>query len=52
MKIGDVVEVSAEVVEMIEKGRRVRLHCECAVDGKVVLDGEAVVMVPARAQAR
>ncbi|MBL8589405.1 MAG: MaoC family dehydratase [Methylobacteriaceae bacterium] len=48
VKIGDVVEISVEVVEMTEKGRRVKLHCECAVDGKVVLDGEAVVMVPAR----
>ena len=48
VKIGDVVRVSVEVVEMVERGRKVRLACECAVDGKVVLDGEAMVMVPAR----
>ena len=29
VKIGDVVDVSVEVVELIEKGRRVRLLCEC-----------------------
>jgi 3-hydroxybutyryl-CoA dehydratase len=46
VKIGDVVEISVEVIEMVEKGRRVTLHCECSVDGEVVLDGQAVVMVP------
>jgi 3-hydroxybutyryl-CoA dehydratase len=46
--IGDVVTVTVEVVELIEKGRRVRLACEALVDGKPVLDGEAVVTVPAR----
>ena len=48
VRIGDVVSVSVEVVEMVEKGHRVRLACECGVDGKIVLDGEALVMVPAR----
>ncbi len=48
VKIGDVVLISVEVIEKIDKGRRVRLHCECSVDGKVVLDGEALVMAPAR----
>ena len=48
VKIGDVVEVSAEVIEMTEKGRRVRLQCECRVDGKVVLEGEALVSAPSR----
>lgn len=49
VKIGDVVNVSVEVVEMIPQGRRVRLHCECRVDDLVVLDGEALVVVPSRA---
>ena len=48
VKIGDVINVVVEVAELTEKGRRVRLHCECLVDGKVVLDGEATVMVPSR----
>ena len=48
VKIGDVINVVVEVVELTEKGRRVRLHCVCLVDGKVVLDGEALVMAPSR----
>jgi 3-hydroxybutyryl-CoA dehydratase len=51
VKIGDVVEVSVEVVELIAKGRRCKLHCKAKVDGKVVLDGEAIVTVSARAKA-
>ncbi|PWB88790.1 acyl dehydratase [Methylocystis sp. MitZ-2018] len=50
VKIGDVITVIVEVVELIEKGRRAKLKCECLVDGKVVLDGEAFVMVPSREQ--
>ncbi|MDE2361274.1 MAG: MaoC family dehydratase [Hyphomicrobiales bacterium] len=48
VKIGDVITVVVEVQELTEKGRRVKLHCECLVDGKVVLDGEAHVMAPTR----
>lgn len=48
VRIGDVVTISVEVVELTEQGRRCRLHCECVVDGKVVLDGEAIVMAPSR----
>lgn len=51
VRIGDVVEVSVEIVEMREKGRRVRLRTECAVDGIVVLDGEALVKAPSRGEA-
>ena len=46
VKIGDVVEVSVEVVELVEKGRRVRLHCECRVGEKLVLDGEGLLSAP------
>jgi 3-hydroxybutyryl-CoA dehydratase len=48
VKLGDVVTTNVEVVELIEKGRRVRLKCEGLVDGKVVLDGEALVLAPGR----
>lgn len=48
VKIGDVVSVSVDVVELIEKGRRVVLYCEAKVDGQRVLDGQAVVSVPRR----
>ena len=46
VKIGDVIDVSVEVVELVEKGRRVRLACECRVGDQVVLDGEGVLSVP------
>ena len=46
VKIGDVVDVSVEVAELTEKKRRVRLHCECRVGDRVVLDGEGVLSVP------
>ncbi len=48
VKIGDVVEVSVEVMELVEKGRRARLLCECRVDAQLVLDGEGVLSVPPR----
>lgn len=46
VRIGDVVVVVVEVVELTAETRRCRLRCECLVDGKVVLEGEAIVMVP------
>jgi 3-hydroxybutyryl-CoA dehydratase len=46
VKIGDVVVVSVEVVELIEKGRRVRLACACRVGDQLVLDGEGLLSVP------
>lgn len=46
VRIGDVVEVTVEVSELIPEKNRARLACECSVDGKIVLDGEAWVMVP------
>ena len=49
VKIGDVVTVTVELVELVPQGRKVRLSCEARVDGRLVLDGEAVVSVPARA---
>ena len=36
--------------ELVEKGRRVRLACQCLVDTKRVLEGEAWVMVPSYRQ--
>jgi 3-hydroxybutyryl-CoA dehydratase len=48
VKIGDVVTVVVEVVELVPEGRKARLHCEALVDGQVVLDGEASVSVPGR----
>lgn len=46
VKIGDVVCARVEVVELIEERRRARLFCECLVDGKPVLEGDAWVAMP------
>ncbi len=51
VRIGDVVTVSVEVSELDPDRRRARLACDCSVDGRVVLEGEALVMVPARSDA-
>jgi len=46
VKIGDVVQIVVEVIELVPEGRKVRLHCEALVDHALVLDGEAIVSVP------
>jgi len=51
VRIGDEVTATAEVVEMIERGRRVTLAVRCEVAGKVVVKGEAKVMVPSGEEA-
>jgi 3-hydroxybutyryl-CoA dehydratase len=50
VKIGDVVRVHVEVAELVPARQRARLVCECAVDAVVVLEGEAWVRVPSRAE--
>ena len=46
VKIGDVVMARVEVMELVAERRRARLFCECLVDGKAVLEGEAWVALP------
>lgn len=46
VKIGDVVAAAVEVAELVPERRRIRLTCECLVDGKLVLEGEAWVAMP------
>ena len=48
VKIGDTVEATVEVVELEPRGRRANLRCRCTVGATVVLEGEAIVKVPAR----
>ena len=48
VRIGDVVTAKVKVVELIPAKRRARFECQCLVGGKAVLEGEAVLMVPAR----
>lgn len=51
VKIGDTVEAAVRVAELNEERRRARLSCQCRVGDTVVLEGEAVVKVPRRAEA-
>ena len=46
VKIGDVVVARVEVAELVAERRRARFFCECLVDGKPVLEGEAWVALP------
>jgi 3-hydroxybutyryl-CoA dehydratase len=46
VKIGDTVDVTVEVKELVPEKFRARLSCSCTVEGEVVLDGEALVKVP------
>jgi 3-hydroxybutyryl-CoA dehydratase len=48
VRIGDDVAASVEIVELVEKGRRAKLRCECRVGETLVLEGEAEVKIPAR----
>ena len=48
VRIGDTVDVTVEVVELVPEKHRARLSCICAVAGETVLEGEALVKVPSR----
>src|SRR6187399_1786465 len=52
VKIGDTVLVTVTVAELMPEKSRARLACVCAVDGEVVLDGEALVKVPSAAKSK
>ena len=49
VRIGDEVTAKVVVTELIAAKRRAIFACDCSVAGKTVLQGEAVLMVPARA---
>ena len=48
VKIGDTVVTTVKVAELIPEKRRARFECICSVNSKPVVQGEAVLMVPAR----
>ena len=48
VKIGDTVVTTVKVAELIREKKRAKFECVCAVNGKPVVQGEAVLMVPAR----
>lgn len=48
VKIGDKVIAKVRVAELFPAKRRARFDCTCTVEGKPVLEGEAILMIPAR----
>ena len=48
VRIGDTVIARAQIAELVEEKRRVRMTTVCMVGDKKVMDGEAVLMVPVR----
>src|SRR5258708_7174612 len=52
VRIGDTVEVTVMVAELMPDRQRARLTCTCRVGDAVVLDGEALVKVPSAAKSK
>src|SRR5918996_1299267 len=52
VKIGDTVDVTVTVEELIPERQRARLSCLCRVADEVVLDGRALVKVPSMPDSR
>jgi 3-hydroxybutyryl-CoA dehydratase len=48
VKIDDVVVTTVKLVELNPEKKRAKFETVCSVDGKPVLTGEAVLMIPAR----
>jgi 3-hydroxybutyryl-CoA dehydratase len=49
VRVGDTIRARATVTQLIPEKRRATLHTTVSVGDKVVLDGEATVLVPLRA---
>ena len=52
VRIGDTVDVTVTVAELMPERLRARLTCTCQVGDEVVLDGEALVKVPSKAKSK
>ena len=52
VRIGDTVEVTVTVAELVPERQRARLTCICKVGDEIVLDGEALVKVPSIAKSK
>lgn len=48
VRIGDTVTAKVEITELIPEKKRAAFKTTCSVAGHVVIDGEAVLMVPSR----
>ena len=49
VRIGDTVKALARVASLDMTKRRAQFACHCEVNGKIVVEGEAMVFVPSRA---
>ena len=52
VRIGDTVDVTVTVAELVPERQRARLACVCKVVDEIVLDGEALVKVPSLAKSK
>ena len=50
VRIGDTVTATATITEIIPEKKRMKLETVCTVGGKAVIEGEATVMFPSRAE--
>ncbi len=48
VRIGDAVTTRVVLNELLPAKKRAQFSCECSVNGKPVLTGEAVLMIPSR----
>ena len=48
VRIDALVECKVSIIDLIPSKRRALFDCKCTVKDRVVLDGEAMLMVPAR----
>ena len=48
VRIGDEVTAKVRVAELFPEKKRALFACECSVGGKIVLEGEALLLVPSR----
>lgn len=48
VKVNDTVVALARISHLLPEKKRAIMSCNCQVNGKTVLDGEAVVLVPGR----
>jgi 3-hydroxybutyryl-CoA dehydratase len=52
VRIGDRVDVTVTVAQLVPERQRARLTCVCKVENDIVLDGEALVKVPSTAKSK
>jgi 3-hydroxybutyryl-CoA dehydratase len=48
VRAGDTVEARVKITEIVREKKRVHFSCVCTVKGTVVIDGDAMLMVPTR----